>query len=114
MVTITDFAERQSGDGEKFNALIVQSGMELIKSQESGNYYVTARKASIPCTFNAETCKGLIGKKLKGTVEKVECEPYQYQIPGTEEQVVLKHTYIYNPEVIEAEMEEEVLEKELS
>jgi hypothetical protein len=40
MVTITGFTERQGGNG-KFYALILQGGMDLVLSEESGRYYAT-------------------------------------------------------------------------
>jgi len=75
MVRIIDYKTRMNADGEPFLALIVQGGISLVKSKESGLYYATAKKASIPSTFDEETCKSLIGQELEGSVERVECEP---------------------------------------
>jgi hypothetical protein len=36
MVTIVDFVKRQNREGKEFNALILQSGIELVKAKETG------------------------------------------------------------------------------
>ena len=50
----------------------------MVKSKKTGMYYGTAKKASIPSTFDEETCKSLIGQELDGTIERIECEPYEF------------------------------------
>jgi len=62
MVRIIDYKARMSAEGEPFLALIVQGGITLVKSKETGLYYATAKKANIPSTFDEETCKSLIGQ----------------------------------------------------
>ena len=69
MVRIVDYKARRSSEGELFLALIVQGGISLVKSKETGLYYATAKKASIPSTFDEETCKSLVGQEMEGTVE---------------------------------------------
>lgn len=98
MVTIIDFKERTNQAGEKFFALIVTGGLEMIRSKETGNFYATARKASVPSTFNEQFCKELIGTKIPGKVERVYCEPYEFQIPDSKEKVTLDYTFRYNAE----------------
>lgn len=94
MVTVTEFNQRMSDDGRKFFTLTIQGGVEIVTS-ENGNTYITARKTSIPTTFNELTCSSLIGEKLPGQVVKVECEPYQYLNKETGEEITLSHTYEY-------------------
>ncbi len=98
MVTVTDFAERTNAEGEKFFALIIQGGLEMVKSQQTGRYYATARKASVVSTFDERTCKGLIGTQIPGSIRKVECPPYDFTIKDTGEVIQLAHTYLYLPE----------------
>lgn len=97
MVTVIDYVPRKSEQGEPFFALIVQGGVEVVPSQ-SGNCYVTARKASLPSTFDEATCKALIGQKLPGRIERVDCDPYEYTAPGSGESILLAHTYQFIPE----------------
>lgn len=97
MVRIVDFKERVSNDGESFMSLIVMSGVEVLQSQ-NGNFYATTRKASIPSTFDAETCRSLIGQELPGSIDKVECEAYEYTHPQTSEVLWLNHRYVFIPE----------------
>ena len=98
MVKIIDYAKRTNSKGEQFCALILQSGLEMVKSQETGNYYATARKTSITSTFTEEQCKDLIGHELPGSIRKVECEPYEYTIKDTGEVITLNHRWEYRKE----------------
>ena len=47
MVTIVDYKEFQKENGEKFYSLVVQGGVEAIKSKESGRTYLTANSSDI-------------------------------------------------------------------
>ena len=95
MVRIIDFKVRMNGEGEPFNALIVQGGVELVRSKETGLFYATAKKTSIPSTFDDKTCESLIGQELPGSVEKVECEPYEYTDESTGEVITLSHRWVF-------------------
>jgi hypothetical protein len=97
MVTIVDYKARTSEDGREFNVLILQGDLEMIQSKETGKFYATAKKCSISCTFDDITCSTLIGKTLPGQIEKVEVDPYEYNVPGTDEIITLTHTYFYDP-----------------
>lgn len=95
MVTVVDFKERVSKNGEPFYALVLQGGLELVKSKETGNYYATAKSASISTTFDEMTCKGLIGQQLPGSIQKVETEPYEFTARETGEIMTLSHRWVY-------------------
>ena len=95
MVTIVDYRVRESRDGEPFIALIVQGGIELVKSKETGMFYATAKKASIPSTFDEKTCESLIGQELDGTIQKVQCEPYEVTDQETGEIWELDFRWVY-------------------
>ena len=95
MVRIIDYKERTNSEGEVFFALILQGGLELVKSQETGRYYATAKGASITSTFTEEVCKSLIGEEIPGSIKKVECEPYEYTIQETGEVIELSHRWEY-------------------
>jgi hypothetical protein len=114
MVRIIDYKVRQNSDGEPFLALIVQGGISLVKSQETGMYYATAKKASIPSTFDEETCKSLIGQELEGSIERVQCEPYEYTVEDTGEVLTLDHHWVFVKEgdTVEQAEKEEVPEEE--
>ena len=99
MVTVTDYAERESKDGKSFMVLTLLGDPEMVKSQSSGNFYLTARRTSIITTFNEEGCKRMLGKELPGSIERVPVEePYDYQIPNSDEVIQLDFTYRYSPE----------------
>ena len=97
MVTVTDVVQRTNAEGDHFVALILQGDLEIIESQE-GNFYATARKCSIPSTFTEEIALEMIGKEIQGTIVKVECKPYQYEIPESGEVIELGHRWVYHPE----------------
>lgn len=107
MVTVIDFKERQSGDGEKFYVLILQGGVEMIRSKETNRWYATAKKASVSSTFDENTCKTLIGTTFPGSIKKEECDQYEYTIPDTGEIINMSHRWIYADDV------EETIEKVL-
>ena len=90
--------KRTSSDGNEFFALILQGGLELIKSKETGNYYATAKTASITSTFTEEECGQLVGQEISGSIVKVPCEPYEYTVKETGEVVTLTHRWEYRKE----------------
>ena len=42
MVTIIGFQKRTNAEDQEFNVLVLQGGVELLKSSESGQFYATA------------------------------------------------------------------------
>ncbi|AKH96249.1 hypothetical protein [Elizabethkingia anophelis] len=95
MVTITNYKTRKKEDGTKFYVLELQSGIELIQSKTTGHYYATTKKCYIPATFDESVCKSLRGTEMSGSIQKVECEPYDYTIQDTGELVILNYRYEY-------------------
>jgi hypothetical protein len=111
MVRIVNYKTRQREDGTEFYLLEVQGGIEMVKSKTTGQYYATAKKATVPTTFDEDTCKGLIGTQMPGKVVKIKTDAYQYTIKESGEVVTLEHSFIYLPEDVETD--EEKLAKEL-
>jgi|SRR5680860_48012 len=94
MVTIVNYKTyHKKEDGDKFFALVVQGGIEAVRSNQTGRTYLTARTAQVTCTFGEETCKNLISTEMPGRITKVEVDPYEYTIPETGEILNLKHRY---------------------
>jgi len=110
MVTITNYAARTNQQGEKFFALILQGGITMVQSKESGQFYATAKTTSVTSTFDEETCKQLIGQQMPGEIVKVECESYSFVIPETGEEITTKHRWHYVPDS-NPKMEEAVFEQ---
>ena len=98
MVRIVNYKKHTTEDGRDFLVLEVQGGIEMVKSQKTGSYYATIRKATVPSTFDEVTCKSLIGSELPGSVYKTETEPYEYTVKETGEVIELSHTWEYLPE----------------
>ena len=108
MVTVIGFVLRKNKEDEEFYSLILQGGISIVKSKQSGSFYATAKKCSIPSTFDLETCKNLIGEKIPGTVQKQSCETYEIADSETGEILELSHRWVYLPEG--ASMEEAIFE----
>jgi hypothetical protein len=95
MVRISNYIKRTTEDAKEFFVLELQGGIEMVKSQDTGKFYITARKTTISSTFDEATCQALIGTELPGKIEKVECEEYSYTIKDTGEIITLKHRFEY-------------------
>ncbi|WP_445453153.1 hypothetical protein [Flavobacterium sp. 25HG05S-40] len=111
MVQITGYKTYQREDGENFHILVLQGGIEAVKSQQTGKTYLTTKMAKVSCTFDEATCESLIGTKLPGAIKRVEVEPYEFTIAETGEVVERSHRYEYISEE-EAIVGANVLEKE--
>lgn len=110
MVTIVDYKTYQRENGEHFFALVVQGGIEAVKSKETNRTYLTAKTAKVSCTFGEETCKGLIGTQMPGRITKSLVDPYEYSIPDTGEVITLSHRNEYVSEeeaIIKENVEQE-------
>ena len=98
MVTVVEYAERQRKDGTLFYALILQGGLSLVQSKNTGNFYATVKKCSIPSTFDEETAKAMVGEQVPGSVQKKQCEAYEWTNKETGEVIELSHRWVYVPE----------------
>ncbi|TDX84603.1 hypothetical protein [Epilithonimonas xixisoli] len=98
MVRIISYKSRQREDGTSFCALEVQGGIEMVLSHKTNQYYATAKKTFISSTFDEETCKALIGTEMSGSIQKQECEPYEYVVRETGVSLILQHRFVYVPE----------------
>lgn len=108
MVTIIDYSLKTNKEGKEFYTLILQGGIQLVKSRVSDRYYATLKKASITSTFDEATCRSSIGEKFPGSIQKQSCEPYNYTVKETGEVLVLNYRWVYLPEG--ATLEEAVFE----
>jgi hypothetical protein len=95
MVKIIDYQKKQNKDGEEFFLLVLQGGLQIVKSQETGRCYATMKQATMSTTLDESTCKGLIGEEIPGSIVKVDCEPYEFAKPDTGEVITLSHRWEY-------------------
>jgi len=102
MVTIADYKSIEKENGDKFFVLEVQGSPEVARSKQTGRVYLTARTTNVPVTFGEQVCKNLIGTQMDGSIKKVECEPYDYIVKETGEEIELTHRYEYVDEALEA------------
>lgn len=98
MVTITGLEKRKAADGKEFNVMILQGSIEVVVSKTTGKPYLTARRTSIPCTFDEIMAKTLIGQTLPGEIERMEVDAYEFVIPGTKKKLKLNHSFRYSAE----------------
>lgn len=97
MVKIIGYKESLSSEGKTFMSLVLQGGVEIIHSA-SGNLYATARKANLASAFDEATCQSLVGTELAGSIEREDCDAYEYTNPQTGEVLTLFHRYVFVPE----------------
>lgn len=114
MVTVVDYAKRQSADGKEFFALILNGDIEFVQSTQTGNWYATALKCGITTTFSEQICKGLVGKLLPGEIQRVEVEPFEFTIEETGEVITRTHRSRYNPRPMSVTTEEVVFAPEMA
>lgn len=107
MVTIINFKERETEDGKSFFVLELQGGIEMVQSKATGKFYATARKTSIPTTFDELTCNALIGTQMQGEIVKEQCEAYELTVKETGEVMVLNHRFVYTQQVPETKKPQE-------
>jgi len=98
MVTIIGYSRKTNLRGKDFNVLVLQGGIELVKSKTSDSHYLTAMRCTIPSTFNDETCEFIIGQKLPGKIVKKSCEPFLYVDKVTGEEIEFNYRYAFLPE----------------
>ena len=98
MVTVVDYSPRKNQEGQEFFSLILSGGVTVIKSKQSGQFYITSQKCSVPSTFDEQTCKNLIGEKIPGSIRKQSCETYEVVDKDTGELIELSHRWEYLPE----------------
>ncbi|GGH38415.1 hypothetical protein IA57_04730 [Mangrovimonas yunxiaonensis] len=101
MVTIKNFKPIQTDDGDTFYALIVEGGVETVRSQRTGRIYFTTRTSTVPTIFDEATCKAAIGTSFNGTIKKVPCDPYEYTIKDTGETIMLDYRWEYVDDTLE-------------
>ena len=100
MVTIVGLEKRKSADGKEFNVMSLQGSVVVAISKTTGKPYLTARKSSIPCTFDEVLAKSLIGQSLPGEIERVEVDEYDFVVPGTKKKIRLNHSYRYSADPV--------------
>ena len=98
MVEIVNCKQVTTVEGKVFTSIEIQGNVRLVKSKLTENYYLAANKTRISSALSLDYCRTLIGQKLPGTIEKIDCEPYEYINPETNEALTLHHTFVYSPD----------------
>ena len=100
MVTVINYESKKNTNEEVFYSLVIQSGIEMVKSSKTAQYYATVRRANVPTTFDEQTCMAMIGEKISGQIVKVKCEEYDYTNPDSGEVVKMNYRWNYVPEEV--------------
>ena len=83
MVTVSAVEQRKNAKNELFPVLIITGDLEIRTSKTSGKPYAAVNKMSIPCAFDESIAQKMIGKQLKGEIQRLDCDPYEYANPQT-------------------------------
>ena len=94
MVTVTGFKIAENEDGDTYVRLQLSGSLEMVQSKETGNFYATVRKCSIPCTFSEEVAQTMIGSQMTGSITKQEVDEYDYTLESGET-ITLTHRWVY-------------------
>ena len=97
MVTVTGFKIVETPEGDSYVRLILQGDLEMVQSSETGNFYATARRSSISCTFDEVIAEKMIGKELEGRIISQETDPYEFTVDSGDT-IKLSHRWIYTEE----------------
>jgi hypothetical protein len=97
MVTITNIKTSEKQDGSTFTSFVLEGGIELLQSQNTGKFYAKGKRALLNTTLGEEAAKAMIGTSLPGSIQRVPCEPYEYTVKESGEVVTLYHSYEYSP-----------------
>jgi len=88
----------REGERGSFVSLEVQGDPELVMSQNSGRWYITAKRAFLSTTFDFEIAQRMVGTQFRGSIIRVQTDPYDFTIPDSGEVIQLSHRYDYSPE----------------
>lgn len=98
MTTVISYSLKENKEGKQFVNLELAGDLTMVQSTETGRYYATKKKCFISSTFDEETAKSVIGTQIPGTIQKVDVEEYEYEIPVTGEVITLSHSWEFIPE----------------
>ena len=83
-----------------FYSFTVTSIITRARKNGDGHYIdnVKCRMSAGGMSEDKKACESVIGEILKGTIERVDCDPYQWTNKETGEEMELTHRYVYQPE----------------
>lgn len=104
MVKIIGYSLRENKSGKQFVILELQGGVIPMQSRETGQFYLAIKKAKIATTFDEATAQSLVGMEIKGRIERVVCEPYEFTNPETGEVTSVSFRHEFFPDDIPASL----------
>ena len=99
MVIVKNYHVRENEQGS-YISLEILGDIELVQSTNTGRFYATARRCYLHSTFDEPTAKMMVGKEIPGNIQRVPCEPYEYTLLETGENITLGYRWDYTPEEV--------------
>ena len=65
----------------------------MVQSQDTGKFYTTRRRCSIPSTFEEHVAQSIIGTQIEGEIVRVQSDPYYFTNPKTGEVMSLAYSW---------------------
>jgi len=65
MVIVTGFKTVQLEEGQSYVNLILSGDLEMVRSNETGNFYATTRRATMASTFDETTAELMVSKQRR-------------------------------------------------
>lgn len=112
MVQVIDYQVVEKENGEDFLMLVLEGGVEAVKSETTGKMYFTKRTVRVPATFDEDTCKSVVGSHFEGRIIRVQTDAYEFTSKETGEVMQLTHRFEYVSET-DAVLKEQLIESEL-
>lgn len=99
MLQISKVKTIQKHDGTSFISLVLEGGVELVQSKNTGKFYAKGKKALMPTTLSEGAAIELVGSTIPGSIQRVSCDGYDFTIKDSGEVIRLYHTYLYSPDM---------------
>jgi UDP-N-acetylglucosamine transferase subunit ALG13 len=97
MVQIIAFEKKEnSRTKESYSVLVLQGDPEVLISKTSKRPYIACRKTTIPCALEENQAQALIGKELRGSIERVSCTPFEVKL-ATGKKAKISSVYQFLP-----------------
>ena len=95
MVSITDYQVHKHAEGKAKIYLHLSGDLVPQVSSTSGKTYLRPLKTKVFAAIDEEYAEQLIGVSIKGTIKRIEVDPYEVVNHKTGEIQVYKHKNIY-------------------
>ncbi|MBC7391158.1 MAG: hypothetical protein H7329_18270, partial [Opitutaceae bacterium] len=85
MVTVKNYHVRQGNNGDNYISLELEGDVSFVQSQNTGRFYASTKRCFMYAAMDESTAAALVGTQMPGTIERVDCDSYEYTVPETGE-----------------------------